>query len=83
MDFCIFISFYNTQILCEVSISLIRHSDLTIVVVFIPVKLYGSKESIKERHRHRYEVNPDYIKKLEANGLKFVGKRSIFYLYFT
>ncbi|CAH0777593.1 unnamed protein product [Bemisia tabaci] len=39
----------------------------------IMLKLYGSKESIKERHRHRYEVNPDYIKKLEANGLKFVG----------
>lgn len=36
-------------------------------------KLYGSKESIVERHRHRYEVNPDLVPQLEAKGLKFVG----------
>lgn len=35
-------------------------------------KLYG-KEKISERHRHRYEVNPDYIDKLEKNGLIFSG----------
>jgi CTP synthase len=37
-------------------------------------KLYGNKQSIDERHRHRYEVNPDIVDKIEANGLKFVGK---------
>ena len=26
---------------------------------------------ISERHRHRYEVNPEYIKKLEEKGLVF------------
>lgn len=35
-------------------------------------KLYG-KERIFERHRHRYEVNPKYIKTLEKNGLVFSG----------
>lgn len=30
--------------------------------------------SIKERHRHRYEVNPKYIEKLEQGGLVFSGK---------
>jgi len=35
--------------------------------------LYGSTE-IKERHRHRYEVNESYVKDLEANGLQFTGK---------
>lgn len=30
--------------------------------------------SVLERHRHRYEVNPAYIEKLEENGLTFVGK---------
>ena len=30
--------------------------------------------SIKERHRHRYEVNPKYISKLEKGGLVFSGK---------
>lgn len=36
-------------------------------------KLYG-KEDVSERHRHRYEVNPDFIDKIEAKGLVFSGK---------
>jgi CTP synthase len=32
------------------------------------------KEVIQERHRHRYEVNPDYIEKLTDAGLVFSGK---------
>lgn len=36
-------------------------------------KLYGST-TIHERHRHRYEVNPLYIEKLEAAGLEYVGR---------
>jgi CTP synthase len=35
--------------------------------------LYGSSK-ISERHRHRYEVNPKYIKQIEDAGLKFKGK---------
>lgn len=34
---------------------------------------YG-KESISERHRHRYEVNPEYIERLEQAGLVFSGR---------
>lgn len=30
--------------------------------------------TIRERHRHRYEVNHDYIEQLEAAGLRFSGK---------
>ena len=37
-------------------------------------QLYGSHDEILERHRHRYEINPDYIKRLEEGGLQFVGK---------
>ncbi|ESW17161.1 hypothetical protein PHAVU_007G216100 [Phaseolus vulgaris] len=37
-------------------------------------KLYGSSEYVDERHRHRYEVNPDVIGTLEEAGLQFVGK---------
>ena len=38
-----------------------------------------SKESdgtvrISERHRHRYEVNPELVDQIDAVGLKFVGK---------
>lgn len=29
--------------------------------------------TIRERHRHRFEVNPDYIAKFEENGLVFSG----------
>ncbi len=35
-------------------------------------EIYGSTE-ISERHRHRYEVNIDYIERLEACGLRFAG----------
>lgn len=31
-------------------------------------------QNIKERHRHRYEVNPKYIQRLEKGGLVFSGK---------
>lgn len=36
-------------------------------------KLYG-KNKIYERHRHRYEVNPEYIELLEKHGLVFSGR---------
>ena len=36
--------------------------------------LYGEGDSVDERHRHRYEVNPDLIEKIESHGLKYVGK---------
>jgi CTP synthase len=35
-------------------------------------KIYGSV-LVTERHRHRYEVNPNYIKKLEEGGLTVSG----------
>ncbi len=31
-------------------------------------------DSVSERHRHRYEVNPEYAKQIEAAGLIFSGK---------
>jgi CTP synthase len=34
---------------------------------------YGKTE-VDERHRHRYEVNPEYIAKIEQAGLVFSGK---------
>ncbi|CAH2355150.1 CTP synthase 1 [[Candida] railenensis] len=37
-------------------------------------KIYGGSEYVMERHRHRYEVNPKLISKIEAKGLKFIGK---------
>ncbi|EKE18674.1 MAG: hypothetical protein ACD_9C00264G0001, partial [uncultured bacterium] len=39
----------------------------------IAYKAYG-KSKISERHRHRWEVNPKYIKQIEKAGLVFSGK---------
>lgn len=38
--------------------------------------LYGATE-IKERHRHRYEVNEAFVKDLEEAGLQFTGKDAL------
>lgn len=37
-------------------------------------KLYGSHDVISERHRHRYEVDPSMVPKLEEKGMLFVGR---------
>ncbi|XP_020098859.1 CTP synthase-like isoform X1 [Ananas comosus] len=37
-------------------------------------KLYGNVSYVDERHRHRYEVNPDMVPEFERAGLLFVGK---------
>ncbi|MEI8339176.1 MAG: CTP synthase [bacterium] len=39
----------------------------------IAEKAYGTTE-ISERHRHRYEVNPEYVAKIAEAGLVFSGK---------
>lgn len=36
-------------------------------------ELYGRKPVAVERHRHRFEVNPDYHDVLQDNGLVFSG----------
>ena len=38
------------------------------------VKACYQKEVIVERHRHRYEVNNNYVKRLEDGGMRFTGK---------
>lgn len=45
--------------------------------VLLPKSLVGKaygKRVVTERHRHRYEVNPKYIKKLESRGAIFSGR---------
>ena len=37
-------------------------------------RLYGGGAQVDERHRHRYEVNPDLIAEIESKGLIYVGK---------
>ena len=40
----------------------------------IASRLYGGESSVSERHRHRYEVNPLLVDRLEEKGLIFSGK---------
>ncbi|MBL0927107.1 MAG: CTP synthase [Phycisphaerales bacterium] len=37
-------------------------------------ELFGKKARIRERFRHRYEVDPSYVERLEAAGLIFSGR---------
>jgi CTP synthase len=36
--------------------------------------LYGGHETVAERHRHRFEVNPTYVEQLQQKGLRFVAQ---------
>lgn len=36
--------------------------------------MYGGVDLVSERHRHRYEVNPEVVDKIHNAGLKFVGR---------
>jgi len=36
-------------------------------------EVYGGVDEISERHRHRYEFNPEYRQRLEKEGLVFSG----------
>lgn len=48
--------------------------DIQVKSGSIAYKLFGNSESIRMRFRHRYEVDPRYIEKLENGGLIFSGK---------
>jgi CTP synthase len=39
----------------------------------LTAELYGNKRAVRERHRHRYEVNPSYRARLEKAGLVIAG----------
>jgi CTP synthase len=47
--------------------------EATLVKGSLASKLYGGTTLI-ERHRHRYEVNPKYLKQIEKKGMKFTGR---------
>ncbi|MFH1663872.1 MAG: CTP synthase (glutamine hydrolyzing) [archaeon] len=47
--------------------------DIEVKKGTIAFSLYG-KEKIRERFRHRYECNPEFIKEFESKGIVFSGK---------
>jgi CTP synthase len=48
--------------------------DVEVKKETLAYELYDNKEIIRERFRHRYEVNPKYIPVLEKHGMVFSGK---------
>lgn len=42
--------------------------------------MYGNEEVIEERHRHRFEVNPNMVPDLEQRGLRFTGTTYLLFL---
>ncbi|MDI6448523.1 CTP synthase [Anaerobaca lacustris] len=48
--------------------------DVEIKPETVAWNLFGGKDSVRMRFRHRYEVDPKYIETLEAGGLVFSGK---------
>ncbi|MEL7472746.1 MAG: CTP synthase, partial [Planctomycetota bacterium] len=48
--------------------------DVDILAGSLAQFLYAGADSIRERFRHRYEVDPIYIERLEAAGLFFSGR---------
>jgi CTP synthase len=39
----------------------------------LAMQIYDGQPTIMERHRHRYEVNPEYVQQLTEKGLVFSG----------
>ena len=48
--------------------------DIELKAQTLAWKIFGKKDSIRMRFRHRYEVDPSYIDRLEEAGLVFSGK---------
>ncbi|MCS4537485.1 MAG: CTP synthase [Thaumarchaeota archaeon] len=46
--------------------------DINVAEGSIAYSLYGSKK-IRQRHRHRYELNQNYLKVFQKNGLRLSG----------
>src|SRR3989344_6258330 len=48
--------------------------DMMITKGSMAYHLYGKKQKVKERFRHRYELNPIYISQFEEKGIVFSGR---------
>jgi len=48
--------------------------DVEIKAKTMAWELFGRKETVRMRFRHRYEVDPRYVERLEKGGLVFSGK---------
>jgi len=48
--------------------------DVEIIPGTLASRMFRGARAVRLRFRHRYEVNPDYIERLQAGGMVFSGK---------
>ena len=48
--------------------------DVTIAPGTLAAELFGGVENVRQRFRHRYEVDPRYVDKLQSGGMIFSGR---------
>lgn len=48
--------------------------DVTIAPGTLAAELFGGAENVRQRFRHRYEVAPRYVDKLQSGGMIFSGR---------
>ncbi|MBI1189832.1 MAG: CTP synthase [Tepidisphaera sp.] len=48
--------------------------DVQILPGTLAANLFGNKGTVHERFRHRYEVDPEFIERIEAAGMIFSGR---------
>ncbi|MFP4105736.1 MAG: CTP synthase [Phycisphaerae bacterium] len=51
--------------------------DVQIAPETFAFEMFGNRENIRMRFRHRYEVDPNYVELLEKHGLVFSGRHPI------
>ena len=51
-----------------------RLGDHEVIISNGKAKELYQKETVYERHRHRYEINPEYISQIEEKGMKYTGR---------
>jgi len=60
------ISHYHNDNFCHLSI---------ILLGLLYERIWGNGKIVHERHRHRYEVNPQFVSEIESKTpIRFVGK---------
>ncbi len=51
--------------------------DVAVTPGTLAAELFGGAKQVRMRFRHRYEVDPTYIERLEAGGLIFSGRHPV------
>eukprot|EP00906_Rhabdomonas_costata_P031475 RCo044450 len=65
--------FVISKVLSEATGAVLGARTLALAEGSMAHRLYGGLARVQERHRHRFEVSPEFVPRLEKEGLRFVG----------